>query len=283
VIGAERIREVVRRRTTGVYFVGYPKTGNTWTRFLVGRYFERVCGLPEPPLFDSYDGLGRCQRACQGPGMHFTHAPLEWSSQTATDLSPRNVLDPFRRSAVVLIVRYPLDVLVSSYMQQRHRTDEGYDAGLEAFMEDPVFGLDKLLRFHQIWATARERPRPIRLLRYEDLHADAPDTIRGVLSFVGVEPDEAAVAEAVERSSFSSMRRLELSGAPPRYRSSGLEVFATGDPHQPDALHVRKGTVGGYRDELDDETAATLEARVAEGMPAWYGYSTPPSAEPHVD
>lgn len=276
---AERVRAVNRRRTTGVFLIGYPKTGNTWTRFLLGRYLEQRCGLPEPPLFDGYDRFGRCQRACEGPGMHFTHAPLEWRSQTADDLSPERVVRPFRRGSVVLIVRYPVDVIASLWMQQRHRTAQGYDGDLQAFADDPVFGLEKLLRFHRLWEHERDRRRGLHLLRYEDLRADAQGALRDLLRFVGIPMDPAALSAAVDRASFASMRRLELSGAPPRYRSSGASVFATGDPTQADALHVRRGTVGGYRDYLEPAAASAMEARVTAGMPDWYGYRRPPASE----
>jgi hypothetical protein len=103
-----------------------------------------------------------------------------------------------------------------------------------------------------------------------------------LLGFAGVPVDETIVAHAVERSSFQSMRRLELSGSAPRYRSSGAGVFATGDVREPNALHVRKGTVGGYRDELDPGAAAALEQRIGAEMPPWYGYGAPPARDGDV-
>lgn len=278
----DRARELNRRRTTGVFIVGYPKTGNTWTRFLLGRYLERVCDLDEIPLFDGYDRWGRCQRACVGPGMYFTHQPLEWDGQTAADLSHDNVVAPFRRRRVVLITRYPLDALVSLWMQQRHRTAEGYEAGLAAFVDDPVFGLEKLMRFHQLWAAERDRPEGLHLVRYEDLRSDAAGGLVSMLRFLGIEVDAVAVPDAVEQSSFESMRSLELSGAAPPYRSSGLGVFGTGDGSSPDTLHVRKGTVGGYRELLSPTEAGTLEARVAAEFPGWYGYGSPPREDDDV-
>ncbi len=32
--------------------VGYPKTGNTWTRVMLGRYVQKAYDLKEMPLFD---------------------------------------------------------------------------------------------------------------------------------------------------------------------------------------------------------------------------------------
>ena len=119
-----------------------------------------------------------------------------------------------------------------------------------------MFGLEKLLRFHTIWADEQDRSRGVHLLRYEDLSADTPGSLRKLLMFLGIPLDEDALSDAVGSSSFATMRRLEESGAGPRYRSSGMGVFATGDRANPDALHVRSGSVGGYVEHL-----GTFEAR----------------------
>jgi hypothetical protein len=182
------------------------------------------------------------------------------------------VIERFSPAPVALIVRHPLDALVSLWMQQRHRTATGYDGDFAAFARDPVFGLDKALRFHALWAGERGRPRGLHLVRYEDLRADAAGGLRAILDFAGIPIDEAAVAHAVEASSFASMRRLEEAGAGPRYRSSGASVFATGDQGEPNAFHVRRGEVGGYREHLTAEDATEFEAAIAEHMSPWYGY-----------
>jgi len=278
----ESLRALNRRRTTGVYFVGYPKTGNTWTRFLVGRYVQRVCGLKEPPLFDGYDRWGRCQRACVGPGMYFTHSPLRWDVQTAADLDRAGVVSPFDGRPVVLIVRYPLDVLVSAWMQERHRRVPPYEGDLSAFVADPVFGIEKLLAFHRIWGAERDRPDGLHLLRYEDLRADAVAGLRDVLSFVGIPVESEAVTAAAAESSFERMRELEESGAAPRYQTSGQSVFATGDRMNPEAFHLRSGVVGGYARHLADSEADALERRISSEMPSWYGYASPPVEGTHV-
>lgn len=273
----------MRRWTTGIYFVGYPKTGNTWTRLLLGRYLQQVCDLEEPPLFDSYDAFGRCQRACIGPAMHFTHAPLVWEEQGPDDLDLHVLTGPYRGRPVVLIVRYPLDVLVSLWMQQRYRTEPPYAGDLPAFLADPNFGLEKLLRFYAIWAREQGRSPGLHVLRYEDLTTDTYSTARTLLGFLGIRVDERALDSAVQAASFASMQRLEVSGDGPRYRSTGLSVFATGDRSNPDALHVRRGAVGGYLDYLEQSQARALEARISSGMPSVFGYSVPPLRLAHVE
>jgi hypothetical protein len=272
-----KLRETNARRTVDVFFVGYPKTGNTWLRLMLGCYLQEVHGLAEPPLFDEFDRLGRAKTIRDVPGMTFTHEPLEWTSQTADDLTAANVVERFHGKRVVLLARHPLDALVSMWHQRRTRVEPRYDGDIASFVDSPVYGLEKLLRFYELWEQAYRTGFPVLLVRYEDLRRDPAGQFERVLEFIGAQLDPAAVEAAVERTSFSRMQELERSGRGPRYASSGLGIFATGDPADPNAFHVRRGEIGGYRDELPPNVLPDYERRVAAAMGGRYGYDAPPA------
>lgn len=270
-----RATEIARHRTTSTYVVSYPKTGNTWLRFMLGLYAQMLSTLPEPPLFDDSNRIGIQRGIPHFPPLRFTHRPLTWERQRADDLSYSNVIEPFRRKRVVLLVRHPLDVLVSNFHQQANRTARGTRGGLEAFAEDPVFGIDKLLRFYGLWREYRGSSADTHLVRYEDLHANADATLRAVLAFLGVPCREEPLLAAIQGSEFTQMQAVEMSEEPPMYRSSGRPIFASGDLADPNARHVRRGIVGGYRDELPSAAIARLECRVIAEMGDWYRYDGP--------
>ena len=268
----KRLREFNHHRTTDAFFVGYPKTGNTWFRFLIGKYLQLYCGTDDMPLFDSSDALGRCERTRVGPSMQFTHKPLEWGRQKAADLTYDTVVRPFRGKSVVLICRYPLDALVSSWFQFKYRRKATYDGDLVTFIRDPVLGMEKLLAFYNLWAEGKNTLPRVMRIRYEDLSRDTAGQLKGVLEFLGIAIDPGLVNDAVRFSSFSNMKKLEASGNAPKYRSSGLDVFATGDKGNPDAYHVRRGLIGGYREYLSEDARVEFETRVARNLHGWYGY-----------
>jgi hypothetical protein len=261
-------------RTTELYFVGYPKTGNTWVRYMLGRYVQLLCDLPDLPMFDATDRIGRCERFCVGPAMQFTHRPLLWDRQRTGDLDYENVIRPFRDKRIVLLVRHPLDVLVSLWMQRQYRGVERRAGTLVDLLEDPVWGLEKLLRFYALWDLHRGDVRDFLLMRYEDLRADPHGAFAGLLTFLDIPRQEHQLHQAVADAAFDSMRKLELSGGGPRYRSSGRSIFASGDINNADALHVRRGQVGGFRDYLDQQDADRLLARIDRHLPGSFGYST---------
>ena len=269
-------RERNHLRTLEAPFLGYPKTGNTWVRMMLGRYVQQACDLDELPLFDGAGRFGRAERYCTGPSMYFTHAPLLWETQTAADLDEPNVVDPWRGKKIVVIVRYPLDALVSAWFQGKTREDPPWEGSLEEFIAHDVRGLDKLVRYYDLWAAARAQ-EDVLILRYEDLRADTTTKFRETLDFIGMPIDDARVDDAVEYASFDSLKAMETAGRGPTYKSSGYDVFATGDRSNPDAYHVRKGQVGGYRENLDADAATRWEQLIAETMDPVYGYDTPPA------
>lgn len=254
--------------------VGYPKVGNTWLRLTLGRYLQETYGLEDMPLMDSAEFPVLIGHGCRAVG-DFTHAPLEWFSQTPRDLTRDNVVGPFRNLRVVLLVRHPLDTLVSLYMQERYRNaDAPFTGTVAEFIEHGVFGLDKLLRFYRVWADGKGDVAAFHLWRYEDALASPVEEFSRLLTFLN-EPVRADIAaRAVKFAAFDNVRALELSGRQPVYKSSGFPIFATADFSNPDARHVRKGKAGGYREDIPAELLKGLEDRVVTGMPVLYGYGS---------
>ena len=274
----QRQKQKLSRRHAFVA-VGYPKVGNTWLRLTLGYYLQLRYQLKDLPLMDSGDSQPLLATGASAVG-EFTHAPLEWDAQQASDLTEDNVIGPFAGRRVLFLTRYPLDTLVSLFMQQRHRTQHApFTGSIADFVADPVFGIEKLLRFHQLWARGAAATAGFHLWRYEDALANPRASFEAVLRFLGEPVDEAAVTHAVERSSFENVRALETSGKQPVYKSSNLAIFATGDPSNPNALHTRKGRAGGYRDELPRDLSEALERRISAEMPAMFQYSVPPAGQ----
>jgi Sulfotransferase domain len=266
------LRKLNHHRTTELYFIGYPKTGNTWLRYLLGRYVQLMCNLPDPPLFDATNLMGRCETLCVGPAMQFTHRPLLWHNQLPADLKYGNVIRPFQDKRVVLLIRHPLDALVSHWMQRKYQSKQGYNGSLLEFLEDPVWGIEKFFRFYSLWFENRARVRDFLLLRYEDLHAGPASVLSQLLNYVNIPLREDWLLQAVVDANFENMQKIELAGAAPRYRSSGLKIFATGDIENPDSFHVRRGKVGGFRDYLEERDIRHLTNDISQRLPAFFGY-----------
>ncbi len=240
---------------------------------MLGHYIKRVYQLDFLPLFDSGEMDSLASQGYTGPVGDFTHYPLEWGVQRAVHLNFNNAIAPFMSKRVIFITRHPLDVLVSSFMHAKRKVPNvAYAGSLNDFVYDSVYGIDKLLAFHQIWAKNHDKVERFLLWRYEDLRAEPEVQLRKLLAFLDVESQDEAVTDAVKYASFENLKAMESAGERLVYASSGFNAFGDGPKDDPNAFHIRKGLVGGYRDELAPDVVAHLEARVCAEMPEMFGY-----------
>jgi len=255
--------------------VGYPKTGNTWTRILLGRYVQLLYGLEETPLFDEVEQHRLRKGGYVGPAGCFTHEPLEWRSQTAQDLTIEAVVAPMQRAdRTVLLVRHPLDTIVSSYMHSRYKDPiSPFEGDIAEFVDHPVMGLEKLFSFYRLWEPVLSDPRRLLIWRYEDAAFSPVAQLARLVAFLGLPGERVKLEQSVAFASFDELRAREAQGRDFIYESTGFRAFGPGSRDDPNAFHVRRGVVGGYRDELPQDLIPVLEQRVREGMPTIYGYS----------
>jgi hypothetical protein len=260
-------------RSCEVFFVGYPKTGNTWLRYQLGLVSQYSGPVGTPlRLFDGWDWLGRCERVWGGPACHFTHHPLTWENQTALDLTYGNVVKPFGDRRIVLLVRTPLDAILSAWYQETKRVTPPYGGSFIEFVNDPVFGLDKFIKFYNLWADAIQKNERILLVSYENQRLNNLDTLTSVLKFLGMNVPPEIADLAIADASFESMQSIEKIGNGPVYRSSMQSIFATNVGAGDDGLHVRRGVIGGYVDVLPEHDRIRLEQKISDELNPVYGY-----------
>src|SRR6266478_1029434 len=145
------------------FLVSYPKSGNTWLRFLVANLVQ-----PDPPV--TLVGADLLIPAVDGQSKkHF--------NQMAT---PRIIKShyPFLESCkrVVYVVRDPRDVVMSQYHYQIKRgvlaPGAPVDAFVDRFLEGGVCPYGSWWENVASWLAARSRDPQFLLVRYEDMQAD---------------------------------------------------------------------------------------------------------------
>lgn len=210
-------------------FVSFPKSGRTWLRYLLGQL-----------------GVDR--------EIAFHHDRFEFNdgAKPAHDFDLAARLAHYRNvDRLVYLERDPRDVMVSLYHQVTGRFREffGYEGSLSEFIRDDYFGAANLDRFRRMWhAIAGELGFPI--VRYEDCHADPAAVVRTIVGYYGFDVDDAAIARAVEASSFERMKAVEAADTFPEPWLRPKSGFPK----------VREGKVGGFRGVLSREDIAYLDA-----------------------
>lgn len=255
-----RGREEARRLgACDAAIVSYGKSGRTWLRVMLSRLYTRRWGL-DPRLMLEFDNLHR--REPRIPRLFFTHA--NYIRDYTGDWTSRRHFYDVR---TVLLIRDPRDVAVSQYHQWRHRMrpwktvlnrypSPGASLTLLDFVRDPVVGLPAILDWLELFERELPAIRRHLLLRYEDLRRDTAGELARLLDFLGTPATAAEIAEAVEFARLDNMRRLEAEGA---LAFTGIRGRPR-DPSDPRSFKTRKGSIGGWREELGPEGAAAVDA-----------------------
>lgn len=258
-------RQIAGREATifpdDVYLVSYPRSGNTWTRFLVANLLH-----PEDPttfaniesrVAEIYFNYDQALRRLPRPRLLKSHEAF----------IPRY-------PKVIYIARDPRDVAVSFYHHnvKWRNIPENYamDDFIPRFIAakfDPWSGSwgDNV----KSWISMRQGSRDFLLLRYEDLKQNTPQELLRVAEFLQesgfprIETSAQRLAQAVERSSPERMRALE--------KQQGGQ-YAQLKKTRLDKPFIRTAKSGGWRGELSEASVALIENAWGDIMES-LGYS----------
>jgi len=266
--GKEEFRKL---QLADVVIVSFGKSGRTWLRVLLSRFFQIRFGL-RPSAFIGFDNLHRRHEGI--PRVFFTHDNYLRDYTGNSD----NKSD-FYGKKVVLLVRQPGDVAVSQFHQWKFRMrphkkglnkypEHGKEVDVFSFAIDEDAGLPKVIDFMNSWAREIPRLRQLLIVRYEDLRRHTAGQLRLVLEFLGQQPSNSELADCVAFASVENMRKLEEKST---FWLAGSRM-RPGDRSNPDSFKVRRAKVGGYRDYFDDGQAARLEALTEERLLPGFGY-----------
>ncbi|MGB6874403.1 MAG: sulfotransferase domain-containing protein [Candidatus Acidiferrales bacterium] len=183
------------------FLVSYPRSGNTWTRFLIANLLfpnQEVSFLNLDYLIPDVLNINRRELAkIPRPRLIKSH----------------EYFDP-RYKKVIYIVRDPRDVVVSYYyfhLKQGYIND-GYP--MEKFVTrfvsgdvDPIFA--SWGENVASWIATSFNRQGFLLLRYEDMKADTAFELARIADFLKISTDPEKLKWAVELSSADRMRELE--------------------------------------------------------------------------
>ena len=250
--------------------VSFGKSGRTWFRVLISRYFAQKYGLPEGSLME-FDEFHRANGNI--PVLFFTHDNY-LKDYTGHD----DKLTHYGKSRVILMVRDPRDTAVSQYFQWKHRivprkkVINGYPVGdldVPAFIMGEEAGIPKIIDFMNAWAKDLARFPNLLLVKYEELKADTAGELGRALRFFGQQPTEAELADAAKFASVENMRKMEQENAGKLTANARLKP---GDANDPSSFKVRRAKVGGWRDYVTEEQAAAIDRMVRERLDPVFGY-----------
>lgn len=272
--------ELGKARRAPLLVIAHPKTGNTWLRTMLTRFYLQKSGLPSDFTLKS-DELHRLEPAI--PRFFFSNGYYSYERVVAEALAGPRPDPALREKPVLLIARHPCDLAVSWYFQFTRRISAGKRELIQAELPEPIevaglemwdfvmnreIGLANMIRFLNGWHERLAQIPNGHRTSYEAMRADPGRVLSQVLDLLGEPHDAANVRDAVEFGAFENLQKLEDER---RFRHGGMQKNAKGDP---DARKVRRGKVGGYRDYFTAEQVAEMDALVAAELDPAFGYGT---------
>lgn len=201
-LGTDVAGRQIAVRPDDTFIVSYPRSGNTWTRFLIANllYAGRKVSFAniEQLIPDAEAQSSRYLKRLPGPRVIKSHQYFD-----------------HRYPKVLYVTRDPRDVAVSYYNFSRKYRHIADDYPLERYVHEFVTGTLQSSDWGTwaenvgTWVAARNGRPTFLLLRYEDLKADTVTELGKVARFFGVEANSATLRQAIESSSADHLRELE--------------------------------------------------------------------------
>jgi len=267
-----RGREEYRKlRNADCVIVSFGKSGRTWVRVMLSRFYQVRHGLSERHLI-GFDNLHR--KNAEIPKIFFTH-----DNYLKDYTKNRDSKADYYGKKVILLVRDPTDVAVSQFFQWKYRMragkknlnkypTHGSDISIYDFVMDEDAGLPKILGFMNLWAQEESLIKDLMVVKYEDLRADTGVTLKRMLDFIGTPGTEEQISEAVRFSSVENMKKMEQKKT---FWLAGSRMVPK-DRNNPNSFKVRRAKVGGYRDHFSEEQIAEIQQIIDSNLARSFQY-----------
>lgn len=254
-----------------IWLASYPKSGNTWFRVFLANLFS---GKEEPvdinnlseatiasnrQLFDEETGINSSDLT-RDEIEKLRPIVYDNLSNKADNYVFLKIHDALKKTSegkflisenasfkAIYFIRNPLDVVISF----AHHLDTSYEKTADIMCNEKYAFCNKDDRLHnqleQIlfsWSShvnswINQDIVPVKVLRYEDMILDTFNTFSGALNFLDLNYETKVIDKALKNSSFKELQNQELN-----------KGFKEKPPIK--ELFFRKGSAGGWRDELSE-------------------------------
>ena len=225
-----------------IFIVSYPRSGNTWARFLIGNLLH-----PESPVtFANVESIV--------PEIYFLPNQKLLRMPRPRLMKSHEYFDP-RYKRVIYFVRDPRDVAVSMYhycMKRRNIPDSlAIDEFIPRFVDGEFFLDFGTWGEHvQSWCATRKGKTGFLCIKYEEMLSQPGQELAKIAAALGIDALPEKISRAVELSSARQMQSLE------KQQSANWKL--TGVTRQ-DIPFVRQAKAGGWKGNLSAPAVQAIE------------------------
>lgn len=192
-----------------IYLVSYPKSGNTWLRFLIANTLKIHYKVQRDVNFFTINEFI--------PDVHTTSKFMTIHSEGlyGNPESPRIIKShsPYNKyyKRVILLLRDPRDVIVSYfYYRQQTFGDIPNSYTLSDFIHHKKYGAIAWKKHTESWVKTIKSGQMIQPFRYEDFLQNTQEELHRLMNLLGIKVEESTLREAIKLSSKENMRNSEI-------------------------------------------------------------------------
>jgi hypothetical protein len=243
-LGMDRAGRLLRVYPDDTFIVSYPRSGNTWTRFL-------IANLIRPTEDITFANIERIIPDAEAQSSRFllrTPRPRIVKTHEYFD---------HRYKKIVYIVRDPRDVVISYYNFQRkyRQIEDAYPLAhyVRDFVNGRLISADWGTWGENVgsWLARAARPGFL-LVRYEDLLLNPLQELGRLAGFLNVASNAELLNATLEKSSAQRMREME--------RAQSADWVTTKGRRQ-DIPFVGTASAGSWKTLLQRESVAEIESK----------------------
>jgi hypothetical protein len=258
------LRDAAWLRHADAVIISFPKSGRTFVRAMLSRLFQRRFGIDERRLLD-FPMLLKAD--AKVPRLLFTHAGDAMRTADEIRLNSKD----YEHCRVVLLARHPGDVAVSRYHHLKHRSRDRArrrlaEQPLDTFVWSEQGGIPAIVRFMNQWAELARSRSDVAVVRYEDFLGDPRGALRNLAQKIVLDVTDEDIDDAADFGALGNLKQREREGY---FHSSRLQRARKDDEA---SYKVRSGTSGGYRQRLQSENVAKVDAFVDANLDPLFGY-----------
>lgn len=235
--------------SSDIFITSYPKSGNTWLRFLLGNI-----------IFDDFNFTNKEQLI---PNIHInSNKHLKKKSTERRILKSHEYFDP-RYKKTIHIVRDPRSVFISyfEYLKKIKKIDlnSNHDDFIDSFIQGDTY-IDPYGNWIEnvgSWIGAKKESNDFLLIKYEDLKKNTAEKLAEILTFINIDYTDEQINDSIYKSSFESMKKNENNN------KSKIKEFKNFDKNLP---FVRKGSINEWETALSKKNQNKIIAKFGSLM-----------------
>lgn len=235
-----------------VFLVSFPKSGNTWLRFLIANAIKVHFEIDrQVSFFTIHDII---------PDIYLSRNLAPHGPFGRTDL-PRMIkshaaYNPYY-FRVILLVRDPRDVMISYYHYLKERNTIAPNFSFSEFISSKKYGVSAWNQHTQSWYATLKQGQTIQIFQYESFLRQPQQTLYRLMDLLGIGMSDRAIETAIALCSKDNMKQSENT-----HRSTYLMQHQT-------RPFVRQGEATGRK---LSETDRSLIETATRDTARWVGY-----------